>query len=132
MSIIKWSKDLCVGIDSIDEEHRQLAAIINELHLAVEYHGGGAAIYPVIHKLHDYAHTHFEAEGEVLERHGVRGMPDHVQEHKEFVQRLDELILRYRSNTDELTIHLRDFLLAWFFNHLSAHGVQYSQPSDRV
>lgn len=130
MTIIRWSKDLCVGIDSIDEEHRQLAAIINELHLAAEYHGGGAAIYPLIHKLHDYARTHFEEEGDVLERHGVQGTPDHVREHKEFVQRLDELVLRYRSDTDQLTQHLRDFLLSWFSNHLSAHGVHYSHPSQ--
>lgn len=129
MSIIKWNDDLCIGIDSIDEEHRQLAAIINELHLAVEYHGADA-VYPVIHRLHDYARTHFQEEGEALEQRAAPGAQDHVREHKEFIARLDELILRHRSDTEELTIHLRDFLLNWFFNHLRSHGARCSHPSE--
>lgn len=130
MSIIKWSQDLCVGIESIDEQHRQLCAIINELHLAVEYHAGDAVIYPLIHKLHDYARTHFADEEHLLEEHGYQGTLGHFQEHKEFIAKLDELILRYRSNTDLLTVHVRDFLLSWFFNHLKIHGVEHRHTPE--
>lgn len=125
MSIIKWSEELCIGIESIDEQHRQLINIINELHLAVEYPGPDTPIYPLIHKLHEYARTHFDQEEQLLERHDFPGRADHASEHEAFIGRLDELMLRYRSNSGELTVHVRDFLLTWFLNHVKNNDMKY-------
>lgn len=127
MSIIKWSEDLSIGIDSIDEQHRQLINIINELHLAVEYGAGNDAIYPLIHKLHEYARTHFDQEEQLLERHGFPGTLDHAREHEVFIGKLDELILRYSSHSEQLTVHVRDFLLTWFFHHIRTKDVEYKR-----
>jgi len=127
MSIIKWSEELCIGSDSIDEQHRQLINIINELHLAVEYHGGNAAILPLVNKLHAYARTHFEDEEHLLEQLGFPGKVDHALEHDEFIARLDALILQYSSSSDLLTVHIRDFLLTWFFIHIRVHDMEYKQ-----
>ena len=125
MSIIKWSEELCIGIDGIDEQHRQLINLINELHLAVEYPMGNAAILPLIHKLHAYAGTHFEAEEQILRRHAFPGQAGHTGEHEEFIAKLDDLILRYQSSSDLLTVHIRDFLLSWFFNHIKNSDMAY-------
>jgi hemerythrin len=125
MSIIKWSEDLQIGIGNIDQQHRELINIINELHLAVEYSEGEEVILAIIDKLHAYADTHFRDEEDLLERNDYPGKVDHVVEHREFIAKLDELRERFHSNSEVLTVHIRNFLLSWFFNHIRINDMGY-------
>lgn len=125
MTIIKWSEDLRIGIESIDGQHRYLINLINELHLAVEYRQGNEIILPIIDKLQRYADTHFGEEEALFDRYEFPGMVDHVEEHDEFLARVQELKTRYRESADELTINVRNFLLSWFYNHIKLNDMEY-------
>lgn len=127
MSIIKWNEDLIIGIGNIDEQHRHLINIINELHLAVEYAEGAGAILRLLDELHRYAHQHFGAEEALLDRHDYPSKEDHAEEHRQFICRLDELKTGYQSSSEVLTVHVRDFLLSWFFNHIRTSDMEYKQ-----
>ena len=124
MPIIKWSEDLQIGIDGIDEQHRYLINIINELHLVVEYDSGNEIILPLIEKLRKHADTHFGAEEALLEEHDFPGKVDHAQEHDDFTAKLDELKSQYESS-NLLTINIRNFLLSWFFHHIRINDMEY-------
>jgi hemerythrin len=125
MAIITWSEQLEIGIKSIDDQHRYLIDIINELHLAVEFNKGHEAILPIIDRLHDYAETHFKEEEALLEQHHFPGKLDHIQEHDAFIARLHELKNTYESCSETLTINVRNFILGWLFNHIRMNDMEY-------
>jgi hemerythrin len=127
MSIIKWTQDLQIGIKEIDEQHQYLINLINELQLAVEYHKGEEVILSMIDKLHSYAQTHFTEEELLLDTHDFPGKVDHALEHDEFIAKLDELKSEYQSNAEVLTIHIRNFILGWFFNHIRLNDMEYKR-----
>ncbi len=125
MSVIKWTEALEIGIESLDVQHRFLIDVINELHLAVKHNEGNEVLLPMIEKLHDYADTHFSEEEELLEKHDFAGKLDHVQEHNEFIAKLDELKRKCESSGEALTIDIRNYLLSWFFHHIKVCDMEY-------
>ena len=125
MPVLKWTQDLEIGIKSIDDQHRQLINIINELHLAVEQNKGNETIIHMIDKLHQYADSHFRDEEAILEKHEYPDLEDHVLEHEEFIAKLDELKSKYLSSKEALTIHLRNYILAWFYHHIKINDMEY-------
>ncbi|MBJ6726472.1 bacteriohemerythrin [Geomesophilobacter sediminis] len=131
MSMIEWSDELSIGIDYIDEQHKQLMAIINELQLAVEYDKGPDFVYPIIEHLYNYANTHFSDEEELLRMHNYPDLIDHRQEHLAFISKIDELKNRYETDREGLTIHLRNFLLGWLYNHIKSEDQAYRHFLDR-
>lgn len=125
MAILKWTEDLRIGITGIDDQHRQLVSLINELHLAVEYGKGEEVILPVLEKLHNYANTHFRDEEALLEHHNYPEASGHAEEHREFLARLNELQRQYRSLKEVLTVHVKNYLRNWFFTHIQIEDMKY-------
>lgn len=125
MSIIKWSEELSIGIGYIDEQHRQLIAMINELHAAVESDQAPDQVLPMIDRLLEYAGTHFKDEEELLHHHDFPEVADHKEEHLVFVERVHELRSEYETDRTGFTLHLRNFLLGWFFNHIKSEDMNY-------
>jgi hemerythrin len=67
MSFVSWSDELSVGIEEIDDQHKQFIDMINELHVAMKS-GKAASTLPIIlTKLSDYAVFHFSYEEKVLQ-----------------------------------------------------------------
>jgi hemerythrin len=125
MSIIKWDESLTVGVKSIDDQHKQLINMINELHLAVEYGKSRDVILPVIDRLQEYVGTHFLAEERLFSEIGYQGMAEHRQEHLDFVRKIESLSRQFSYNQDFLAIHIKDLLLTWFYNHLRTKDMEY-------
>ena len=125
MSIIKWTEELEIGIESIDDQHRHLIEVINELHLGVKHHEDNGVILPLIDKLHRYADVHFNEEEVLLNKHNFPGRLDHAEEHKEFIAKVDELKSRCESSKEMLTVDVRNFLLGWFFHHIRINDMEY-------
>jgi len=127
MSIIKWNEELNIGVAHIDEQHKQLIHAINELQLAVEYGRSHEVLQPLMARLFDYADTHFRAEELLFADLHYQGVAAHKQEHLSFLAKLQELSKQFDYNKEFLAVHIKDFLLAWFYNHILTKDMEYKQ-----
>ncbi len=115
----EWSKDLEVGVDTIDAQHRELFAAINLL-----LRGEGAAapeeIPGVIVYLEDYVVNHFGLEEVYMRRLTYPGYPAHKNEHVRFVSDFYDLRDEFDNNGSNLEIadKLGRFLGDWLVNHI--------------
>lgn len=125
MSLVEWSDDLLIGIEHIDAQHKQLLALINELHTAVEQELGREVVLPIIDKLGEYAITHFRDEEELLIQQEFPDLAYHQQEHQEFMKKVHQVRSRYEGDRKGLTLNLRNYLLGWFFNHIKTEDLDY-------
>ena len=86
MKDIAWSKILSVGVDEIDDDHRRLIALFNELNRAAA--GGESADY-LAATLEELIHCtvwHFSHEERLMLKHRYPGMAEHREAHRELIE----------------------------------------------
>lgn len=110
------------GIEFIDNEHRRLFEIANEVYelsinefIADKYDN----IREVLRELREYTKLHFTHEEEYMKSINYKKMFSQIIEHKEFVEKLDELdIDSLDENSDEMISEILEFLTNWLVNHI--------------
>ncbi|MGC8720293.1 MAG: hemerythrin domain-containing protein, partial [Thermodesulforhabdaceae bacterium] len=62
MPLIRWDESLSVGIAEIDDQHKRLVNMINELYDAMLQKKGKAVLSQIIKEMAEYAAVHFATE----------------------------------------------------------------------
>lgn len=120
-----WQRDMKVGIDVIDDDHRQLFAIVKDFeHAAIT--AKGAVDMPrlgeILHKLKAYVAEHFAREEQMQQEARYEGYEDNKRQHEELTRTLDRFIARFDSGEmgegKVATDAMKDFLSVWLGGHI--------------
>ncbi|CAD5106388.1 bacteriohemerythrin [Zestomonas carbonaria] len=125
MAYLVWQNDLNTGITVIDNQHKRIVEMINQLHDAQSGHGG-RAVGEVIEELVDYTQSHFAFEETLMEDAGYPLTRAHKKVHELFVRRVNDYRLRFSAGED-ITQELRDMLARWLFNHIRNEDAGYAE-----
>lgn len=66
IQIFPWNENFATGIDTIDEQHKQLISLINQLAVHVAVHAGEALLQKIFNELADYVEYHFRTEEQIM------------------------------------------------------------------
>ncbi|MCX7174491.1 MAG: bacteriohemerythrin [Proteobacteria bacterium] len=120
MQLFQWKPQFDTGIDTVDQQHRQLVDLINRLGtVAVVGQNMEATISPILGELTDYAFNHFSEEEDLMENRGVdqRHIEHHQRQHSRFIEQVEEIWNLRGSQQDPIGI-LGDFLSSWLTSHI--------------
>jgi hemerythrin len=120
---ITWKPSFSVGDTSIDAQHQQIIAIINEVHEAWEAHKPDADLLGIMDRLMKYTVAHFHHEERVMRDCDYPALESHILLH----QILRRRTLDLRNNITLLTA--RDvlvFLKDWWCTHILEEDNAYS------
>ncbi len=95
MALIIWDKALSVGVNEMDDQHKKLIEIINNLFEAMKIGMGRETLNYVFSGLIDYAKKHFFDEKELMKKYSFPG-PCNIQNWEkcsEAMKTLQQLIL---------------------------------------
>ncbi len=113
---VVWEPDLSVGIDVIDEHHRYLFDLTNELFEVVSQKRGAREVARILKLLEQYAQVHFRAEERMMEHHGYSALDRQLHQHHRFEVRLKEFYGELHDNPltaqFDVLVYLRDWLVA--------------------
>ena len=113
---ISWDASLSVGIDVIDEHHRYLFDLTNDLINVIANKLGAKELLGVLSALGEYARVHFLAEERMMIHYGYEGTDRQKLQHKQFHDRLQEFCAELHGNLlitrIEVVIYLREWLVA--------------------
>ena len=123
---IAWKDEYSVGIDSIDQQHRRLVNLINQLTIAVDYSTGEEFEREALAELVDYTKTHFTYEEGLMEDNGYPDFEAHRAQHKEMIAEVDAVLAEYEKDHDMAMRHASDYLKTWLINHINGTDKQYS------
>jgi len=123
MAKIVWTPDLDTGIEPIDQQHRQLVELINQLDDA-QQGGDRAAIGKVIEGLIEYTVSHFAFEEALMEDAGYQFVRPHKKVHEIFVRRVKELQDRFLAG-ENVAGELQTMLGRWLLNHIRRDDASY-------
>lgn len=122
MASITWSKDLALGIDFIDDDHRILVELLNQVDACIAAREESATLGSALNALLEYARHHFRREELLLELCVFPGLARHRDEHTRLSAELAEVNRRFAESPDAVEIEsARAFLHRWFVDHLHSH-----------
>ena len=124
---IEWKNEYSVGIDSIDQQHKKLVNLINQLQTAVDYSTGEEFEREALDEVVDYTRTHFTYEEGLMEQHGYPDFEPHKAQHRKMITRVEEVIKEYEQDSDVAIQDALDFLRDWLIHHINGTDKQYSE-----
>ncbi len=130
--MIEWDEQYEMGIEVIDEQHKELIRITGELSVLLTSAVQGEDIYDemvaIIQRLTDYTVYHFKYEEEIFERLNYEYREAHVEEHNQLISQISKLDLR-AVDEDQVTYgkKILKFLISWVFKHISGSDFLYKE-----
>ncbi len=125
MATIKWRDSYSVDFEELDEQHRMLVKLINEMFIIVR---NNEIELPPIHQIDElihYTQEHLNFEEDLLEKAGYKLLAHHKEVHRTLVNRVVELKEQIKNNTEEMTSELYSFLRNWLTDHILKEDMQY-------
>lgn len=125
-----WSDDFSVQIPIIDEQHKKLFEIGNNIYYLYnhfQYDELTTHIKDLLGELERYTKYHFRTEEDLMIRFHYPDISEHIKEHRKFIDYLDSIDL-YENTYDqaEYILGLLQFISSWIFKHINYSDFKYS------
>ncbi len=120
--IRKWNTDLNVGIAIIDNQHKIIFDLINDLCNAIESLADKKIIDTLFDVTENYVFRHFESEEEIFKNH--KGSIEHSADHYLLIKEFHKLKLIFRNINNKNTDY-SIFLENWFIEHITQKDVPF-------
>ncbi len=124
---IQWRDIYKVGVEEIDEQHKKLFDIVNDLHEGVSCGAAQANLNSIFGQLMEYAVDHFSNEESLLEKTNYPNTQNHKNEHEAFIAKINHC--QHKSKMGHLLISMRllDFLKIRIIDHNLGADQEYAQ-----
>lgn len=126
MALMNFGKNYSVGVQTIDDQHKVLFDIINNLHEGMMKGEARSLTGPLLKKLADYTRNHFTAEEAMMTAAKYPKLADHKIRHCDLVKQVEDYIARYDRGETTINIQLLNFLRDWLTSHIQKEDKQYS------
>ncbi|MCX8069933.1 MAG: bacteriohemerythrin [Thermodesulfovibrionales bacterium] len=114
-----WSEDLAVGIDEIDNQHKKLIGLINQLAILKEQQTSDREyIHSLLSELFNYTIYHFFTEEQIMENISYPEYGSHKMEHVNLSARVVDYFERFSRGEEYLQSEIYEFLKAWLNSHI--------------
>ncbi len=110
-----WSSSYSVGVATIDEQHKPIIEILNELHKPNDV----IDMDKVAKKSLDYTQKHFCFEEELMGRYNFGEAKEHKLQHDKFINMLNAYILN--KNDSGAKSMAKMVLIRWFIDHITSN-----------
>jgi len=121
MSVMEWNEQMSVGLAELDDDHKQLIRVINQLGANSGDESRRAAVRQSLVALRRYAEFHFAREEKVLGACGYPNLEDHQAEHRAFVQHIGEMNRQFDENPERMADIVNEELLTYLRDWLNHH-----------
>lgn len=115
---VAWDESLSVGIDTIDEHHRYLFDLINDLYEVVSHKGGAREVARLVKSTDIYAKVHFRTEEKMMQHYGYAGINLQEQQHHEFEAKIREFYEELHLNPLVAQFDVLSYLRDWLIQHI--------------
>jgi hemerythrin len=126
--LFEWTDDLSVSIEEIDNQHKVLIDIINQLFLAVVHRQSDKIIGEILDALMDYTRTHFELEENLMRGAGYGGeeFENHLAIHRAFVEKMEAIAYKVMVENKAVSFELMNYLKHWLRDHIMVTDRKYA------
>jgi len=119
MPHFEWTSDLETGNSRIDDQHRSLFALANELHDTIAAQDADdETVADAVWRLTDYVTQHFADEQDMMERAAYPALPVHVVLHDYLTGETMRMTARYMNGESPVPEDLARLITSWLREHI--------------
>ncbi len=123
---LEWCSEFSVGVDELDQEHRQILSVINLIQANLEEGVKSPFVSECLTLLTRYAKEHFAHEEELMRQCGYPGIEAHIEIHRSYRKKVVELCQRTTSRDEAVPLELLSYVTSWWNSHILSEDKAYS------
>ena len=125
--LVKWSPTFSVGVKLVDDQHKGLLDLLNDIfnHVSGNVAEERAYFTSVIQKAVNYVKVHFSTEEKIMIRTNFPGYSEHKKAHDTFVLAVVENIKNFEAGRRFALMDFGKFLKEWVLTHIAIMDKQY-------
>ncbi len=118
---MQWNPNLSIGVDAIDEQHKNLFEMTDRLFEATKSNKAMEFIVDLLNFLDEYTKKHFADEEAYMLKIGFPEYRHQKKAHDEFIQQIAILKKDYQVSGGNivLIINANQIILDWLLKHIS-------------
>ena len=124
MTLIKWRKEFNLGVASVDHEHAELIALINELHEAAEAGCQYDDVLDALGEIFAQISAHFALEEKFMRDSEYAAYDEHKTDHERLLDQLRDIMDRVEDDGSYNKDRLSQELENWFTVHFRTHDAR--------
>jgi hemerythrin-like metal-binding protein len=123
MSDLEWSNDYIINIPAIDNEHKLIVSIVNDISRSMLHHGELQAkmVSESLRMLSRCIRNHFESEERLLSLNNYPELEAHMAEHAGLLTIFDTFEQNFTARNSTVNEEMLLFLKDWFVRHILLH-----------
>jgi len=126
MPLMTWTDKLSVGVGVLDEDHKKLVGMLNELFDAMRAGQGRDSLGRILNGLVQYTKFHFAREEKFFAQTGYPAAVPHKQEHDALTRQVLDVQQKYTAGASAtLSLDVMHFLKDWLVNHIQGSDQKY-------
>jgi hemerythrin-like metal-binding protein len=123
-SWVEWDESLSVGIDTIDEHHRYLFDLINDLYEVITNKRGAREVARLVKATDAYAKVHFSAEEKMMSHYGYEEIGRQEDQHRAFITKIGEFYEELHANPLVAQFDVLSYLRDWLIHHIRVEDIK--------
>ncbi len=127
MTLLNWSSYFALGIDQIDDQHKKLVEMLNDMYDGIKSGHAEDVLKVVLDRLLRYTRSHFLAEEKYMMEIGYPGFDDHFKRHYELNSQVEELVRKHDSGEHVNYLEVVTFLRDWLQVHIMEEDMQIAK-----
>ena len=125
MTIIKWRDSYETGVAEMDNEHREIIEIINQLYEMLREKKSYSELENIYNRLLDYTKNHFAHEENLMEEAKYPGLERQRKAHAMFIAELEKMEKDLLSAEESVAPVVYKFLREWLLKHIVEVDKEY-------
>ena len=125
MALVNWKETYAVNVVEIDNQHKKLIELINNLYDAMIAGKAKEVMSTILSGIVDYTVYHFATEEKYFDQYNYPESEVHKKEHSELVEQVAALQKKHEAGERVLTIEVMNFLRDWLNDHIIGSDTKF-------
>jgi hemerythrin len=126
---IEWSDALAIGVEVIDDQHKNLIERLNRVSVALASNQGEKEVASTLDFLIKYTDYHFSEEEKYMEKYNYPGLAEQKEKHdiyKKLLTQLEEEFIEDGASK-ALANSIDTLLINWLTKHIEGIDVKFGK-----
>lgn len=124
-NLLTWDRSITTGLNVIDQQHKQLVDLINDLHRAMKQGSSVTEAGRILDRLISYTASHFATEEKLFQQHNYPEFSRHKKQHDKLVEQVVDFQKEFNNGNAVLSAELMNFLREWLVGHIKKADMEY-------
>lgn len=129
---MNWTDGLSIGNDKIDNDHKKLIEVYNQLIELIESGGNRNEFAQILSNMTDYALKHIRNEENYMKEFAYPNLIEHKKLHRDYILKVamynTDLLGTNPPDPNEIT----NFLEKWWTNHILKNDIVYENYKKTI